>query len=690
MPGTIYSGTYFSGIYLSNAGTQNPASITSTGSVTNTTGDAVLGAAGTAWTLNNAGTIAGPSSFSGVRLNSGGTVDNTGGITGGINGVRIEGAPGSVVNQGSIFSTAATTAASVSAVYFQNGGQLTNHVGALVQAYRAAISIGDTFAATGSVTVTNSGTVIGSTGLRVGSLDTADNTLINAGTIIGTAGAAAAFGSGNDLLVIDPGAVFNGTVTGGGGVNTLELASGTGTIAGIGSSFTGFGRIVVDAGADWTLADAYGVRVPSGAGTVINHGTLHGTGNTAVRLDQGGTVTNDGSIAAAASNGVGVYLTAGGSITNTQTGVILGGGETGKVGAFAAGKAAFMTGSNDPWNIAPGDPGSPESAMNTAFGAGNWVKFQGFTTTPLTAGYKFIYLDGGDGASDEFNAFIAANRATLEAFVAAGGELFINAARYTHPSLDMGFGATLVSGYSVSGNAISPSERIFQGPNGSAGTSWTGDYFSHDAVTGTGLHPLITGSSGVSLAGEHYGAGYVLFGGITDPFFHSPQPNANILRANILDFVAAGGGVSAGVYLRAGGTVSNSGTIAGEESGIQAGGDASVTNNGLIVGIGLYGLELAAGGRLTNSAGAGISGGRNGVSVSGGPGTIINSGNIASDLTAGQHGVALRSNGTVINNALIQGRFSGSTPPMSRSASTTRGRLPPTRPAGCCLARTAR
>ena len=105
MPGTIYSGTYFSGIYLSNAGTQNPASITSTGSVTNTTGDAVLGAAGTAWTLNNAGTIAGPSSFSGVRLKSGGTVDNTGGITGGINGVRIEGAPGSVVNQGSILAT---------------------------------------------------------------------------------------------------------------------------------------------------------------------------------------------------------------------------------------------------------------------------------------------------------------------------------------------------------------------------------------------------------------------------------------------------------------------------------------------------------------------------------------------------------------------------------------------------------
>ena len=336
--------------------------------------------------------------------------------------------------------------------------------------------------------------------------------MINAGAIIGTAGAAVAFGSGNDLLVIEPGAVFDGSVTGGGGVNTLELASGTGTIAGIGSSFSGSSRIVVDSGADWTLANAYGVRVPSGAGTASTHGTLHGTGNTAIRLDQGGTVTNDGSIAATGSNGVGVYLTAGGSITNAQTGVILGSG----TGDFS-GKAAFMTGSYDPWNVAPGDPGSPKSAMNTAFGAGNWVKFQGFTTTPLTAGYKFIYLDGGDGISDEFNAFIAANRATLEAFVAAGGSC--SSTPRVGPTQVSTWGSARRSCRGIRTTAT-PYARVthLSGPERIRGTSWTGNYFSHDAVTGTGLHPLITGSTGVSLAGEHYGAGYVLFGGITDPF----------------------------------------------------------------------------------------------------------------------------------------------------------------------------
>src|SRR5262249_55239112 len=113
----------------------------------------------------------------------------------------------------------------------------------------------------------------------------------------------------------------------------------------------------------------------------------------------------------------------------------------------------YMTGTADPWSVAPSDPGSPDAAMNTAFGPGNWTKIQGFTSSVLSnPGYKFIYLDGGDGDSAEFDQFISANITGLQNFVRNGGELFINAARWitsagsipvSEQTFAVGFGATL-------------------------------------------------------------------------------------------------------------------------------------------------------------------------------------------------------------------------------------------------------
>jgi hypothetical protein len=78
------------------------------------------------------------------------------------------------------------------------------------------------------------------------------------------------FGDGNDLLKLLPGASFGGLVDGAGGANTLELAKGPspGTIDGIGTSFTGFGTVKVDSGANWTVTGS------NTAGTVVNNGTL--------------------------------------------------------------------------------------------------------------------------------------------------------------------------------------------------------------------------------------------------------------------------------------------------------------------------------------------------------------------------------------------------------------------------------
>jgi hypothetical protein len=101
----------------------------------------------------------------------------------------------------------------------------------------------------GLVTATGTGAI----GIDA-SADTLGVTLTNAGTIGGSGtGDAVLLGSGDDRLILDPGAAFNGAVDGGAGTNTLELAStsSSGTITGLGVGFLNFQTITVDAGAYW-------------------------------------------------------------------------------------------------------------------------------------------------------------------------------------------------------------------------------------------------------------------------------------------------------------------------------------------------------------------------------------------------------------------------------------------------------
>jgi hypothetical protein len=136
----------------------------------------------------------------------------------------------------------------------------------------------------GTVTNQSTGSIRGFTGLYGGKFGAI--TAVNAGSISGSGGDAVRFVAGeNDRLVVDPGAVFNGTVDGGNtlgatAVSTLELASGasTGSVTGFGSKYIDFARITVDAGATWSL-------------------TNNETFAPGVTLTDSGTVTLDGSVA---------------------------------------------------------------------------------------------------------------------------------------------------------------------------------------------------------------------------------------------------------------------------------------------------------------------------------------------------------------------------------------------------------
>lgn len=203
-------------------------------------------------------------------------------------------------------------------------------------------------------------------------------------------------------------------------------------------------------------------------------------------------------------------------------------------GGAEAASFGYITGP-DPWGVTSND-----AAMDVNFGVGGWDKMDWTAgTAALAGGYSFLFIDGGDGASTNFNSFVTANKAALEAFVSGGGHLLINAARWDAPLLNLGFGAAMAYNPSFTGAAVNPAAPLFAGPFGATGANWTGNYFSHDEVLGDYGTALIVGGSGqVLLSTKAYGAGNVMFGTITDPVFQGPSPEVYNLRANMIAYAS--------------------------------------------------------------------------------------------------------------------------------------------------------
>jgi hypothetical protein len=139
--------------------------------------------------ITNYGVIANSSSTgSAISIASGGSIGNRGLISSARTGIAFNNTAGTVDNFGNIVSTASTSFTAGSGVYLQNGGLITNEAGASITAQRAAVSLGGTSTTTASVLVTNSGTLTGDVGIKIGLGDTGNNTIVNFGTISGTSG----------------------------------------------------------------------------------------------------------------------------------------------------------------------------------------------------------------------------------------------------------------------------------------------------------------------------------------------------------------------------------------------------------------------------------------------------------------------------------------------------------------------
>jgi hypothetical protein len=230
----------------------------------------------------------------GVSLSGTGTISVTNTATGAIDaatdtGLTIAADTALVDNDGAISGSVAGLSLSSGSTTVTNTGLITGDTG-------AGILVGSDAAS-----IDNTGVIASyeSPGAALDLTGTSSAVVINAGTIIGnwwetqtSTQIAVQFGSGDNLLVVDPGAAFVGSVLGGSGANTLELAAGTsaGTLSGLGSSFVGFTDITEDAGASWSLTDSNslsaGASIDIGAGsTLAVSGSLGGAGTIGIEAN---------------------------------------------------------------------------------------------------------------------------------------------------------------------------------------------------------------------------------------------------------------------------------------------------------------------------------------------------------------------------------------------------------------------
>ena len=583
--------------------TNNPVTITSAGSVTTTaSGDAISGGSGTPWVISNSGTISGIIGSSSA-------------------GIYLQGAGSAVQNSGKIYGSAA-------GVWLSSGGNVTNNSGDLISGTGSyGVYIGG-----GAGVVTNNGTITG-----------------------GWYAVDLAFSSASNRVVVAPGAVFNGLVSGGNG--TLELASGagSGSISGLNTgSFQNFSALVVDAGASWTLSGSNTIASVTDDGSLIVTGALPAANYQIGVAGGGGTLE----VASAPANASPINFLGNSTLIIDNAATF--GANVGS--ASYAGPLLESFGAGDTVDIKNFSAGNASLTYNSTTGLlqianGSQTASLDFQTSTLGSGAFNLASDGGTGLLLTRSQTTAPPPPTITS--------------PANNSTDTTTATPTISGGGVTGDTVTVSIDGAVAGTATVGSSgWTftpTTALSNASHTVTATQAAASGPSSTAASDTFTvnvsGGGLTISSAVTGPLsLATTNTPLTITSAGSVKATASGADAIDGGSGPAW-SINNSGTVASSQHyGISLhSAGSSILNSGSISGnsgTGGYGLDLEAGGTVTNTSTGYITGGEDAIFVYGAAGTINNSGQIVSTF---DDGIGLFGGGSVINNAgaVIQAPTSG-------------------------------
>ena len=476
-------------------------------------------------------------------MRHGGLVTNFGTLLGG--GALFRLSPGTLVNSGVVLGNAA-----YGGVYMQAGGTVTNLAGGLISAngatssYQGAPPYG-VFIVGGAATITNAGTINGNTGNAV---------LLPTGF--------------QNRVIVDPGAVFVGTVNGGTAVDaTLELASSAsvGTLSGFGTQIVNFGTVNFDSSASWLLHASTAI-----SSAVINGFTTTDTIDLAGFVAVSDTFASNTLVLTSASNAHVTLHIQGALATSNFT--IPGDGAGGTDLGFTA--------------VVP------------TLNYGQTIDEAGIVATSETvsAGVMTLFNGGGTAVGTvAVGTSLASGDFSLRSDGSGGTDVIVDAIFGTYSS-----GVTLLT---------NPTTITSTGAINNHGTGPA--IFGGSATVVNDGHITATSRTTVSL-------------GVTTISAYS-----GVYLTDAGSFLDNSGTITGSLYagqLTSGGSITNSGVMYGGKWGIESRGPISITNTGTISG-GSQGIVLSGGGFISNSK---LISGADGIGIGGGAGTVDNSGSILS------------------------------------------------------------
>ena len=694
------SGAAGAGI-LAQSATGN-VSLTSAGTISSAGGSGVdLRITGTTGTgkvaIQSNGNISGnTNAISATNASAGGIEINTAAGTNlkagtqGINAVSTGTAGGITINAlGTVGATAAVGGVGILA----NINKVGNAAAIDVTTGGAIVSVGDgiraTHAGAGNVAVGVNAAITSANGYGLRATTTSGDILVGvAADITGKNGISATTsgpaGTGKVEVAIGP----NATVTATNGNAVAASSAGTSGVTvttGTGSALQSTGSTALSAGVSGTSG---GIGVET-RGTVNSVG---GGGGIAASISNN---ANPGSIdiatyagVAGASTGISATTAGIGNVTITANDTVTGSGIDGIVGTARKGgnvnvtTNALVTGQRNGLSLGTAATGGSTANVNASVtgvtgeaisavsgGLGGTVVSVGNNAT-LTAGrFGILALAGGDGSTltgvagsttVTTGANVAINAATWNAIEAAaygGGNVSVTTgtgsmsgtnAIYASTSVGAGILKIDTSGNLTGTNAI--------GPNNPGGTA------------GHGIWAVASGTGGIDIKTAE---GAVITAG-TDGILATNSTASGAAATNAIKVdagsainAASGSGVKAditGVGNAADISLNSHAAIAGGTHGASlstaGAGSIDVTNSGTLQGLGGAGLstQTTTGNTTINSSGL-IAGTVAGVSLSGGPAQLVNSGTIQ-NLSGASSDLAIQGTGgatTINNTGLVKG-----------------------------------